>query len=60
QSAQSLRQMRSIPHCSKAVFYVFFISPPQQVGAVLWFSGTFLGIDSALLPESWVESKTKT
>ena len=23
QSAQSLRQMRSIPHCSKAVFYVF-------------------------------------
>ena len=26
QSAQSLRQMRSIPHCSKAVFYVFFIS----------------------------------
>ena len=26
----------------------------------MWFSGTFLGIDSALLPESWVESKTKT
>ena len=23
QSAQSLHQMRSIPHCSKAVFYVF-------------------------------------
>ena len=23
QSAQSLRQMRSIPHCPKAVFYVF-------------------------------------
>ena len=23
QSTQSLRQMRSIPHCSKAVFYVF-------------------------------------
>ncbi|MDY2866038.1 MAG: hypothetical protein SOV34_05270, partial [Sodaliphilus sp.] len=23
QSAQSPRQMRSIPHCSKAVFYVF-------------------------------------
>ena len=23
QSAQSLRQMRSISHCSKAVFYVF-------------------------------------
>ena len=23
QSAQTLRQMRSIPHCSKAVFYVF-------------------------------------
>ena len=23
QSAQFLRQMRSIPHCSKAVFYVF-------------------------------------
>ena len=23
QSAQSHRQMRSIPHCSKAVFYVF-------------------------------------
>ena len=26
QSAQSHRQMRSIPHCPKAVFYVFFDS----------------------------------
>ncbi len=25
QSAQSLRRMRSIPHCSKAVFYVFVL-----------------------------------
>ena len=27
QSAQSLRQMRSIPRCSKAVFYVFVFGP---------------------------------
>ena len=27
QSAQSHRQMRSIPHCSKAVFYVFVFGP---------------------------------
>ena len=28
QSAQSLRQMRSIPRCPKAVFYVFVLVPP--------------------------------
>ena len=31
QSAQSLRQMRSIPHCSKAVFYVFVFFIPLTI-----------------------------
>ena len=31
QSAQSHRQMRSIPHCSKAVFYVFVFLIPFTI-----------------------------
>ena len=31
QSAQSHRQMRSIPLCSKAVFYVFVSVPPTFI-----------------------------
>ena len=48
QSAQSLCQMRSIPHCPKAVFYVFvfysihnsaiklIIAPPSPSENVSW------------------------
>ena len=33
QSAQSLRQMRSIPRCSKAVFYVFVFDSNHDSGS---------------------------